>query len=236
MNHKSFLLSGLFLLLLLTANSSPGSEILLAGWHCEKGVESKLLATLSSDFCAGNVFFIRTGATFSAIQHPGLSRLGLTLSPRIRSYWEFRPQLGFQHEQWNDWQTGENRAYLLLTAQPFSRLDLKLGLAYRAPIYSPAHSWLPWYYPREAAELNLLYGLRYRLLNTLRLTLETALENVTLLEMSNPQQLPLELACLWRLSPHWRLVGRCAAGFTGLSAMLISLNRLTAEIGVKHDL
>ncbi len=241
MNNRNLpfriMLSGLVPLLLLTVNSSRGSgQTLLAGWHCEKGVESKLLATISSDFRARTGFSISTGIAFSALQHSGLSRLGLTLSPLVCPFWEFRPQLGFQHEQWNDWQTGENRAYLLLTAQPLSRLELKLGLAYRAPIYSPAHYWRPWYYRREAAELNLLYGLRYSLLDTLRFTVETALGNVNLLEMYNPQQFPLGLTCLWRLSPNWQLVSHWAAGFTGVSAALISLNRFTGEIGIRHEL
>ncbi|MEO0082271.1 MAG: hypothetical protein ABIL25_08275 [candidate division WOR-3 bacterium] len=207
---------------------------LFIGYRYEAGVESKLLGTLRASFAPHHRIRIEAGTSFSAFDHPGFSRLGLTAGIYATDFWQAQVQIGLQHEQWNDWLVGENRAIFLLDVRPHHRALFGLGIAYRAPVFSTVRYWLPWWFSSDAPEVNFLYRARWDFIELGRFSASAELANVNLMELHNPQQFPVELSGSWRIASDLSFVCRCRTAMTGLSGLLISFPEITAELGVRH--
>lgn len=225
-------------LLALAASSLllASEQELFVGYHHEAGVESKLLGTLLADFSLHPRIDLDAGVAFSAVEHPGLARLGLGMTVRLTDLWHTRTRVGLQHEQWNDWRIGENRALVMFDAEPLRGLELGAGIAWRAPVYSVVRYWLPHWFASDAAELNLLYHAGWRFLRRDRVTATFIVSNLDRLVVRNPQQFPFRLEASTRLAPGWRLDACCGSAVTGLSSMLVSLKEVTVELGIRHEL
>jgi hypothetical protein len=216
----------LFLLLLPALTLSPDLSIAYQG---EAGVEARGLFT--AGVLAGINPFVSFDAavSFSLLPHSGLSgaafRPGLT-HPRLPGW---KLDLGFQHQQWNDWQSAEDRLFFLLRCRPIRQLTLGLGVCRRLPFFTAGQRRQPLF-----PEWNLLYHLAWQLLNSNRLTVNAELSNYDRLEIKNPQQLPGAISTAYRFTPDWKIISRCQVGSNGLSTGLLSLTNLKMEIGVRY--
>jgi len=213
----------------------PGSsQTFLLGFHEERGVESRLLATLLAELPVHERVGLNAGVCFSSIEHSGLSGLGFGASWSVADFWHLSLDAALQHEQWNDWQTGENRALVLASAVPLENLTAGAGLAWRATVFGADRYRLPFFWQSDVAEFNLLYRLEWRFLRRGRFDAAAFVSNVDLLQVRNPQQFPFGLSGSYRFAPGFTLNARCASAINGLSGLLISANEITAELGVKH--
>lgn len=206
------------------------------GYHGEAGVESKLV-------CAGQARASRPGLDISAglaaslLQNAGVSAYGLRIDARVYARIG-GPQLFAsvlaQHEQWNDWHAGENRAGAMLALLPGLDLLFGLGAAYRAPVCDPARYASPFYWHSDQPEWNLIYDVRWRFLQQRSWTIHAFVANVGPLSLHNPQQVPFGLEAEWRLGEPWTVSGRLGTAVNGVSAPLLSLSEVNLSAGLRY--
>ncbi len=208
---------------------------LLLGFRHEPGVETKLLTTGSVDWQP--LRQVRVGGAFalSLIQHNGLSRIGLGVDTRLLDFAGLGLEAGVQHEQWNGWQSGENRVFGALRIEPVPGLRLGAGIAYRAPLLDSGSYSSPFNWQSDAPELNLLYRLEWTFLCRARVNAAAYLANFDRLTMHNPQQFPFGLRGTCGLGRGWRLLGHCGTAINGLSGLMLSLSEVTLELGVQRE-
>ena len=174
------------------------------------------------------------GAGASLFEHSGLSNLGMHADAIFLPDWDFGLKLGVHHEQWNDWRIGENRAVALLHVQPLERLDLGLGVAWRAPIFDPDRYSSPLVWQSEMPEANMLVRISWRFLDLERLKARLALSNLETYRVTNPHHIPLHLDASYELSPRLHLIARCGTAVKGISALLLSVSEYDAGLGIHH--
>jgi hypothetical protein len=205
---------------------------LLLGFRHEPGVESKMLIGGLGDWQAHPRISVNAGAALSLIQHAGLSRLGFGIDAWPLDFAGIAARV--QHEQWNDWQAGENRLLVALTGRPVAPLRLAVGLAYRAPVFDTVRYGSPFYWRSEVPERNLLYRVELELLHTGQWQTSAWLANFDRFTVHNPQQFPFGLDAAGRLSPCLSVSARAGTAINGLSGLLLSLSELNLEVGVSR--
>jgi hypothetical protein len=204
------------------------------GLRHEAGVETKALFAGLADWQPFVPVEVYGGAALSLFQHAGLSRLGLGASFRVGPVAAISVHLAVQHEQWNDWQAGENRVLASLSAEPLAGLRLAAGIAWRVPLFDPAHFGSPFYWQSDAPERNILYRLEWPMLGRGRWQVSGWLSNFDRFTVRNPQQFPFGLDAAVRLSPCLSVSAHAGTAINGLSGLLLSLSELNLEVGVSR--
>lgn len=230
-----------FALLLAVASLAGGSLVLTGsgrfGYRGETGVASRFIG--SGLVRVGNTrAFVDAGLAASLRQHPGIAGYGLVAGVRLdrepAANWQLWTSALVQHEQWNDWQAGENRVGALLLFLPGPRLKVGLGAAWRAPVFDPDRYASPFCWRSPVPEWNLLYDVNWRLLQGVDWHVAGFVANHDVLALHNPQQFPFGIETEWRLSRCWLLSARAASAVNGLSAPLLSLSELDLWAGVTY--
>ncbi len=137
---------------------------------------------------------------------------------------------GYQYQYWSDWQVGENRGYSLLQFLPTEKITIGLGICRRQMFYQTGSNPSTLFYP----EWNLIYLVRYDLLNKTRFHLRAELSNYERLQVKNPQQFPLGINGSYRLHPRWQIFASCRTALNGLSTGLVSFTEIKLESGIKY--
>ncbi len=169
-----------------------------------------------------------TGYSFSAnFFYPKINWLGL--------------RLAFQHEQWNDWQVGENRVYGMarvgfegLKIITNSSIRLGLGVARRYPVFDHSRFQEPWFWRSPVPEWNFLYSLELEFLKTGNLLAQFFLANFDRLKIRNPQQFPFGIGVFYSPAASWQFFAHCGSAMNGLSTLLLSLSEVYVKVGVRY--
>jgi len=222
-------------LLVWTVTASATEVTLVSGWHHERGVESKSVTTLGLAHCPFPRLGLEASLSVALFEHAGISGWRLGAAYRFTDAWNATALAELQHDQWNDWRIGENRALALLAASPLRPVSIRAGAAWRAPILDPDRYASPFAWRSEMPEWNLAYGAEWRFLDCPGLAASAAVSNLAPTRFYNPQHVAIRLEGSLRLDPAWRLALRLGTAVKGLSAMLLSVNEFTAEVGMSHD-
>jgi hypothetical protein len=223
----------LLVLLAATGYATVVPSVIL-GYRGEPGVESKMVAALQAD--VEPVPFLKAdgGVSLNLFQHNGLGSASLGLSAVM-----FRPaglalRLAAQHQQWNDWQAGENRALVTLEAGPLYGFDAGFGLARRVPVFGDDYC-SPFRWVSDAAEWNYLYRLRWKFINKENWWLRAGLASYDRFTAHNPQQFPLVADGAYRLKDDLELVAQAGTAIVGYSGGLVSFHEIEIGAGVKYE-
>jgi len=180
-------------------------------------------------------FGITGGVALSLVQHNGLSALALGADASLLDFGDIGLAAGVRHEQWNDWQAGENRAFGLVTAGPTRGLELAAGAAYRAPLFAAGRYASPFNWQSPVPEWNLLYRVEWTFLRRKQAEVSAWIANVDRFTVHNPQQVPFGLRGAYNLGREWNLLGRCGTAINGLSGLILSLGEVAVEVGVQRE-
>jgi len=221
-------------ILALLAAASFGSltPSLVMGFRHELGVETKMLGGCGARWQIHPRFGVTGGVAFSLIQHNGLSALALGADALLFDFGNIGLAAGVQHEQWNDWQAGENRAFGIVTAEPVRGLELAAGAAWRVPLLDAERYMSPFNWQSAVPEWNLLYRVEWTFLKRRQAEASAWMANIDRLTVHNPQQFPFGLRGAHGLGRGWSLLGNCGTAINGLSGVLLSLSEVTLEFGV----
>jgi len=220
-------------LLAATGQAALSSSALL-GYRGEPGVESKMLAAVQADLEPVRWLKADAGLSFNLFQHNGLGSAALGLGAVL-----FRPAgltlgLAVQHQQWNDWQAGENRVRATIEAGPAFGIDAGFGLARRVPVFGGEYR-SPFVWQGGAAEWNYLYRLRWKFLQKENWWLRAGFSSYDRFAAHNPQQLPLEADGGYQLNDDLELVARAGTAIVGYSGGLVSFHEVELGVGVRHE-
>jgi hypothetical protein len=205
------------------------------GWRHEQGVESRAVVTVAAEVPVHARVRLGGGIAFSMFEHDGLSALGLGVRVGLVPVWDLGFEAELQHEQWNNWQVGENRVLGLVSAQPLGRLELGVGAAWRAPLLDPDRFCSPFDFRSDAPELNLVYRARWRVLAAERGNLAVGISNLAGLRIYTPHHVAVQLAGQFGLSQGWSLTGHAGTALKGLSALVFSVGEFEVAGGVVHE-
>ncbi len=205
----------------------------LLGYRGEPGVESKMLATATADIIPIQCIKVDAGLSFNLFQNSGLGAAGMGVGAML-----FRPaglglRFAAQHQQWNDWRVGENRALATLEAGPVLGVEAGFGLARRVPVFGGGY-WSPFTWKSDAAEWNYVYRLMWQFLRKEKWWLKAGFSSYDLLSVHNPQQFPLCLNGSCFLKDNLDLVAEAGTAIVGYSGGLASFHELTLNVGVKY--
>lgn len=172
--------------------------------------------------------------TLAGLDNPGLARYGtfLRFQPNRLERAGLSLELALMHEEWSEWQIGENRFLAMLNFQPLSKFGLGLGGAWRSPVMKNYHS--PFIWRSEIEELNLAYRLWWRFLCRSGGNAAIFLANADRFSFHNPQQLPFGVQGALTLK-RTAFTGSIGSAVNGLSGMLLSLSELELHLGVSRD-
>jgi hypothetical protein len=225
-------LLSLLTLLVATAHAGVSSSALL-GYRGEPGIESKMLIAAKAELVPVQYLKLAAGLSFNLFQNNGLDAAGLGISAVL-----FRPvglalRVAAQHQQWNDWQAGENRALATIEAGPVLGIEAGFGLARRVPLFGEGYS-SPFTWKSDAAEWNYVYRLTWKFLQKEDWWLKAGLSSYDLLSVHNPQQFPLCLSGSYALKDNLDFVADIGTAIVGYSGGLVSFHELTLNAGVKY--
>ncbi len=206
------------------------------GWRREPGVQSRSILTWGLEVPVGSRFRFNGGISFSMFEHVGLSAAGLGARVGLVPFWDLGLEAALQHEQWNDWRVGENRALGLVSARPLGRFDLGAGVAWRVPLLDPEDYWLPFGCKSDASELNIVYRAGWRILAAEGGSLTIGLSNLTGLRLYTPHHIAVQLDGRLGLGPGLSLTGHAGTAFKGLSGLIFAAGEFEAAAGVLHEL
>jgi hypothetical protein len=205
------------------------------GWRRERGVESRAVITVAAEVPVHVRVRLNGGIGFSVFEHDGLSALGLGVRVGLVPIWNLGLEAALQHEQWNNWQVGENRVLGLVSARPLARVELGAGAAWRAPLLDPDRFCSPFDFRSDAPELNLVYRARWRFLELERGNLAVGISNLDGLRIYTPHHVAAQVDGRFGLSPGWCLTGHAATAVKGLSALIFSIGEFEIAGGVVHE-
>ncbi len=229
--------AGVWLALLVVAAEAQGlwEGQLGTRLRYEPGVESGLLVTGLTILPVGRRTRLRLAGARGVLGSQGFAVYGLDAELRPVQSLDLRFRAGAAHEQWHDWQAGENRVFGFVTGSPWLCLELGVGLVWRATIFDPARFSSPCYWRSPVSEWNLAYLADWAFLCRPGFELSIRLANLGLLTVHNPQQLPLGLLGRFSVGADWHVSAGCAAAVNGLSGLLVSASEIAAELGVSRD-
>jgi hypothetical protein len=217
-----------------TCYASVASSVLL-GYRGEPGVESKMLTTVIADIVPVQSMKVDAGLSFNMFQNNGVGAAGLGLGAVL-----FRPaglsiRFAVQHQQWNDWQAGENRALAAVEAGPVHGLEAGFGVARRVSVFGANDYRSPFIWKSDAAEWNYVYRLTWKFLRRESWWLKAGFSSYDRFTVHNPQQFPLCLSGLYSLKDNLDLVADAGTAIVGYSGGLASFRELTLNAGVKYE-
>jgi hypothetical protein len=220
-------------LVVATGQAAVTSSFLL-GYRGEPGVESKMLITALADFIPVRYLKADAGLSFNLFQHNGVGAAGLGIGAVL-----FRPaglalRLAAQHQQWNDWRAGENRALATIEAGPVFGIEAGFGLIRRVPVFGDGY-WSPFTWKSDAEEWNYVYRLTWEFLRKEKLRLKAGLASYDLLSTHNPEQFPLCLSGSYALKDKLDIIADIGTAIVGYSGGLASFHEVELNAGVKHD-
>lgn len=236
--------------IMMTAVASLGDITLIPelrfGYRGEAGVEQKVLISggLNCEFWDRVYFLPRV--SIGLFENPGIAGYGIHTRVVIFDRFQARfPQparrlragleLQAGHQEWSDWQVGENCAGVTLFVQPLRQIDLTAGLAYRVPVLKPKSHTSPFLWGSDAAEFNYLYRLDWVFLNRRAVSLSCWVSNYDEWRVRNPSQFPFGLKATYAPKSRWQLKLRAATEIKGLSGLLVSPGALTVDIGSSYE-
>lgn len=219
----------------VTRSAPPVDLELRVGYLSETGSTPRALTGFLGSLSPHQHITADLGLQISSLHHCGISAYSagtrLLISPRS----EISLATALQHQQWNDWQAGENRLLAVFSLKPHPRLNLGMGLCYRVPVTDSGRYCQPFIFSSPAAEWNILYSFNWRLWQHAEWSLAASLANSEQFQFSNPQQVPLAATAEWSLRPELLLWARLRTAITGLSALLISCSELGIDIGARFS-
>jgi hypothetical protein len=220
-------------MLLATAGQAAAVSSMSLGYRQEPGVESKLLVAARAGIVPVAFLAVDAGLSLNLFQNNGLGAAALGVGVEVYEPVDLSIGLAAQHQQWNDWRAGENRALVTLEAEPVRRLDVGIGLVRRVPVFGDRY-WSPLVWSGGAAEWNLLYRLRWRFIQCKTWWLRAGFSSYDEYTAHNPQQFPLEADGAWRLNQDLELVARVQTAVVGYSGGLVSFHEVELSAGVKY--
>lgn len=217
-----------------TCYASIASSVLL-GYRGEPGVESKMLATVTADVVPVQYLRVDAGLSFNMFQNNGVGAAGVGLGAVL-----FRPaglsiRFAAQHQQWNDWQAGENRALATVEAGPVYGLEAGFGVARRVSVFGADDYRSPFVWKSDAAEWNYAYHLTWKFLRREGWWLKAGFSSYDLFTVHNPQQFPLCLSGSYSLEDNLDLVMDAGTAIVGYSGGLASFHEMTLNVGVRYE-
>ncbi len=217
-----------------TCYASIASSVML-GYRGEPGVESKLVATAMADIVPVQYLKVDAGLSFNVFQNNGVGAVGLGLGAVL-----FRPaglsiRFAAQHQQWNDWQAGENRALATVEAGPVYGLEAGFGVARRVSVFGADDYRSPFVWKSDAAEWNYAYRLTWKFLRRESWWLKAGFSSYDLFTVHNPQQFPLCLSGAYSLKDNLDLVMDAGTAIVGYSGGLASFHEMTLNVGVRYE-
>jgi hypothetical protein len=205
----------------------------ILGYRGETGVESKMLAAAQADIEPAPFLKVDAGLSFNLFQNKGLGAAEFGIGAVVYSRAALTLRLAGQHQQWNDWQAGENRLLVLLEAGPLYGFDAGAGLVRRVPVFGERYSsLLVW--SGGAAESNFLYRLRWKFIQRENWWVRAGLSSYDRFTAHNPQQFPLEADGAYRLKDGLELVGLVSTAIVGYSGGLASFHEVELCAGVRY--
>jgi hypothetical protein len=226
----------LSVLLVLTAATGYATVApsFILGYRGEPGVESKMLAAAQADIEPAPFLKVDAGLSFNLFQNNGLGAAGVGIGGVVYGPAGLTFRLAGQHQQWNDWQAGENRLLVVFEAGPFRGFDAGLGLVRRVPVFGDKY-WSPFVWSGGAAEWNYLYRLRWKFIQRDDWWLRAGFSSYDRFTAHNPQQFPLEADGAYRLRDNLELVAKTGTAIVGYSGGLPSFHELDLSAGVKYE-
>ena len=206
----------------------------LLGYRGEPGVESKMLATAKAGVEPVRCLKVDAGLSFNLFQDNGVGAAGLGVGAVLYRPVGLTLRLAAQHQQWNDWQAGENRALATVEAGPVLGIEAGFGLARRVPLFGGGY-WSPFRWNSDATEWNYVYRLTWKFLRKENWWLKAGLSSYDLLTAYNPQQFPLCLSGSYALKDNLDLVASVGTAIVGFSGGLASFHEVEFSAGVKHE-
>jgi len=150
----------------------------------------------------------------------------------------FRPvgltlRLAAQHQQWNDWQAGENRTLAAIEAGPVFGVEAGFGFVHRVPAFGDDY-WSPFVWNGDASEWNYAYRLTWKFLQKDNWWLRAGLSSYDRFTAHSPQQFPLKADGAYRLRDNLELVAAAGTAIVGYSGGLVSFHEVELGVGVKY--
>ena len=220
-------------MLLATAGQAAVVPSVSLGHREEPGVESKMLFAAQARIVPVAFLAVGAGLSLNLFQNNGLGAAALGVGLEVYKPVDLTIRLAVQHQQWNDWRAGENRALFTLEAEPVRRLDGGVGLVRRVPVFGDRY-WSPLVWSGGAAEWNFLYRLRWRFIQRETWWLRAGFSSYDDYTAYSPQQFPLEADGAWRLNQDLALVARAGTAVVGYSGGLVSFHEVELSTGVKY--
>jgi hypothetical protein len=217
-----------------TCYATVASSVLL-GYRGEPGVESKMLVTALADIVPVQYLKVDAGLSFNLFQNNGLGAAGLGLGAVLFSPAGLTLRFAAQHQQWNDWQAGENRALAAIEAGPVFGLEAGFGIARRVPVLRADDYWSPFVWSGSASEWNYVYRLTWKFLQKETWWLKAGFSSYDLFTVHSPQQFPLCLSGSYALKDNLDLVADAGTAIVGYSGGLASFHELTLNAGVRYE-
>ncbi len=227
-------LPALLALLAATGYATFAPSVVL-GYRGEPGVESKMLATAQADIVPIPCLGLDAGLSFNLFQHNGLGAAALGLGAVLSRPAGLTLRFAAQHQQWNDWEAGENRLLAVLEAGPLFGLDAGVGMVRRVPIFGVPDYQSPFAWSSEASEWNYQYRLRWKFLQKESWWLRTGFSTYDRFTAHNPQQFPIEADGAYRLNDDLELVARAGTAIVGFSGGLASFHEVNFDVGVRYE-
>ena len=193
-----------------------------------------MLAAAQADIEPVPFLKVDAGLSFNLFQNNGLGAAELGVGAVLLRQAGLTLRLADQHQQWNDWQAGENRLLVALEAGPLFGFDAGAGLVRRVPVFGDRYS-SPFVWSGGAAEWNYLYRLRWKFIDKAKWWLRAGLSSYDRFTAHNPQQFPLEADGAYRLKDGLELVGLVSTAIVGYSGGLASFHEIEVGAGVRHE-
>jgi hypothetical protein len=226
----------LLILLVLFAASGYAMVVpsVILGYRGEPGVESKMLAIAQADIVPVTFLKVDAGLSLNLFQNNGLGAAGLGIGAVLHRPSELTLRLAGQHQQWNDWQAGENRLLIMLEAGPLFGLDAGAGLVRRVPVFGD-ESGSPFIWSSGAAEWNYVYRLRWKLVQRDNWWFRMGFSSYDRFAAHTAQQFPFEADGAYRLKDGLELVGLVSSAIVGFSGGLASFHEIELRVGARYE-
>jgi len=221
------------LALLTVSGRAAGVSSALLGCRYEPGVEAKMLTGVQAEVEPLSFLRVDAGLSFNLFENNGLGAAGVGLDAAVFGPAVLTLRLAAQHQQWSDWQAGENRILATVEAGPAFGFEAGFGLVRRVPVFGSGYR-SPFVWSGSAAEWNWLYRLRWKFLRKENWWLRAGFSSYDRFTAHSPQQFPLETDGAYRLRDDLELVMRAGTAIVGYSGGLVSFHEVELSAGVKH--
>jgi hypothetical protein len=223
----------LLVLLAATGHATVVPSVVL-GYRGEPGVESKMFAAVQADIEPVPFIKVDAGLSFNLFQNNGLGAAGLGIGAVLYRPAGLMLRLAGQHQQWTDWQAGENRLLVVLEAGPWHRFDAGIGEVQRVPVFGDKY-WSPLVWSGGAAERNLVYRLRWKFIQRESWWLRAGFSSYDRFTAHDPSQFPLEADGAYRLKNGFEVTALASTAVVGYSGGLVSFHEFEIDVGVRRE-